>query len=582
VSSFKKAIVFVALLLAATICQAGTTLYLQGGGVPAATLSTSAPTAALLANHDPGRDSVPGLLIERGGSGPSETDPFKHQQWTIAAAGTSLDGPVALEFWAAMANFAQGSRGVVEAFLLDCDASGTACSTLAQGSREVVDWSGGFASFGLHSIEFGAISHQVASDRSLAVKLVVGTAADDDMLFAYDTSAYASRLTDTAVSDIVVDGDFSDWFNGHGINVGFDDQAGAEDWKSPSRLDVTHFAVSTNRIDAFQMLMGVDDAPANGATAATLLDTDIDDNANFALVAEVNGSQATVELYRCDDTLSDGCDNDVLLDTYTASYYAVGTAPGPWNIDSYVELTVPFSDVGFNGGGLMVTSMVSYAASSLLTSAKDSIFGTGGQDYTARLYFDTIDGVTTVTTGPVGAGFVVRRHADPSQVRSTASHATPSQGPFDDTTGTLDDGQVYFYVVENSGGVPAKLSAHANVLDRAVRLGFDDDDPLSALADPAVSTVIADAATIGTDGIDSVTVTVVPRDVGGTPLGRGLDLTVDSIQLAPAMLAGPVTDRLDGSYSFDVVSQSTGTAVVEITVEGTILSDLPQIELLAN
>ncbi|MDQ3499503.1 MAG: hypothetical protein M3488_00700, partial [Actinomycetota bacterium] len=39
--------------------------YLQGGEVPQAALSTGAPTASSLPNYDPGRDSFPGLLLQR-------------------------------------------------------------------------------------------------------------------------------------------------------------------------------------------------------------------------------------------------------------------------------------------------------------------------------------------------------------------------------------------------------------------------------------------------------------------------------------------------------------------------------------
>jgi len=43
--------------------------YLQGGEVPQAALSTGAPTASSLPNYDPGRDSFPGLLLQKTGSG---------------------------------------------------------------------------------------------------------------------------------------------------------------------------------------------------------------------------------------------------------------------------------------------------------------------------------------------------------------------------------------------------------------------------------------------------------------------------------------------------------------------------------
>jgi len=56
--------------------------YLEGPGVPVASLGTTVPTGAL-GNPDSGRDSDPGILLAKGGSGVAETDPAKQQTWVV-------------------------------------------------------------------------------------------------------------------------------------------------------------------------------------------------------------------------------------------------------------------------------------------------------------------------------------------------------------------------------------------------------------------------------------------------------------------------------------------------------------------
>jgi len=555
---------------------AATVLHLGAEGTPVASLDPSAPIATSLPNHDPGRDTLPGLLVAKGGSGVSETDPILYQQWMTAPGTVTLDGPTSLEFWAAMKDFGVGKRGIVNAYLLDCDPTGTPCVEIAGGSRDILDWSAGWGSWSHHAIGFGRVTHTVPDGRSLAVRIVVGSDSDDDMMFAYGAADFPARVTDGAKNDTAIDCDFTDWMDGSGTEFVVSDEGGPDDWASPSRLDVTLFAASSNRVDAVHALMGFDDTPVNGGVVATLIDTDLDNHADFALVATVDGTETVVELYRCDDTITEGCGSAVLRRTYPASQFCTGTAAGPWNTDTLVEVALPFGDVDAAGGPVVLTSLVSYAAASLLNSPKDAVFGVGTEDYQAGIYYDLSSGAARLTSG-VGSGFVVRRTTDPASVRTAVPHASVPTAPFDDLPGTLTDGQAYYYVVEKEGDVPVMLSAHANRYDGVVRLGFDDNAPLSAPVDAADSTVTADLTSIPADGTAVATITVVPRDHHGEPIGAGCEIQVDAIALAPAALAAPVIDRYDGSYSVRIASTSTGVGTVMVTAEGILLVSRPTI-----
>jgi hypothetical protein len=564
-------------LLTVSSVSANTKLFLKGDGHPAASLSSDFPTLKTLPNYDPERDTYPGLLIQRGGSGMFESDPFKYQQWISSPTGVSLDGSFRLAFWSAMKDFGTSKRGIVDAFLLDCDSSGSSCSLIAQGRRDIFDWSGGWGSWNEYSINFGDVTYTVPDGRSLAVKIVVGADADDDMWFAYDSRSYSSRLTDQAKSDVRIDCDFSDWNDGDSVDYNINDQGGLNDYSSPAKLDITQFAFSSNLVDAFHILVGFDDVPPQSTTSAALADTDLDNNINFALVVTLDGVNSTLELYSCDDTLAYGCNAAVLERTYPGSFYCTGSSQGPWDSDSFLEAEIPMNDLGLEkGDSLFITSLISYAAASLLTSPKDSIFGTAGQDYESGLLYDLDDG-SSREVGPIGSTFSIRRSTDPSTVRTAGVHDIVLQAPFDDLPGSLDDSVSYFYVVEKEGGIPMKLSVQSNPSENAIRLGFDDHNSMSALVDSSLSTISLDMTSVPADGTSSITATIVPRDSNGTLIGSGCEVSVDDIQLSPGNLAGPIKDHQDGSYTFEVVSINIGVADVIVFVEGIELDTQPEI-----
>jgi hypothetical protein len=193
--------------------------------------------------------------------------------------------------------------------------------------------------------------------------------------------------------EVAIDCDFSDW-TGDGPQFIIDDEGGQDDWTKPKRFDITRFGVASNLTDTFNILLGFDDTSFTlSSAAAVLIDTDLDDNINYALSMVLFGSSSTVTLYSCDDTIPYGCGNHTLQKTYsTPGDYCVGTAAGPWDTDSFTEVALPYADLGsFTGGDSILTSLVSYN-NGFWKKPKDSIFGTTGQDYDDRTQYNTDTG----------------------------------------------------------------------------------------------------------------------------------------------------------------------------------------------
>jgi hypothetical protein len=177
-------------------------LYLKTDGrgdrrsTPVLPLSTTTPTVATLPNYDTNRDAFAGLVIQKGGVGAGEADPLKHQTWSLTASSAiTLSGTSQLTLWSAIREFNPTRRGVVDAFLLDCDSSGSSCTTIDSTTLDEASWARGSTTWVSKTLDFGSVDYTVAAARLLRVKIVVGAAADDAMWFAYDTTDYPSRLT---------------------------------------------------------------------------------------------------------------------------------------------------------------------------------------------------------------------------------------------------------------------------------------------------------------------------------------------------------------------------------------------------
>ncbi len=170
------------------------TVYLKGDGVPKASLSATPPTSGSLPNYDSNRDGEPGLVLQPSNKGWSENNQKMYQMWIAPSGGMDIDADVSLTLWSAVKGFANEGRGRVEAYLLDCSTGGGNCSLLAQDAIEAEPWSQG-AGWSSRTFGFGHVSRTLASNRSLAVKIVVGEAAADDMWLAYDTASFDAGLS---------------------------------------------------------------------------------------------------------------------------------------------------------------------------------------------------------------------------------------------------------------------------------------------------------------------------------------------------------------------------------------------------
>jgi hypothetical protein len=159
-------------------------------------MNTTAPTATTLFNYDANQDSLAGRRIATGGSGAGEADLAQYQNWrgpTAGALGQSINGTVTVEFWSAMPGFAQGVAGDVRVFLRNQDSVTGITVEIANATVSAADWQGGNGGWVKRSASFNVNTLLLVGHR-LEVKLIVGAGAASDMLFAYDTTLYRSRV----------------------------------------------------------------------------------------------------------------------------------------------------------------------------------------------------------------------------------------------------------------------------------------------------------------------------------------------------------------------------------------------------
>ena len=153
--------------------------------------TTTAPTAAVLYNYDQDRDGDPGLFLPAS-SGLGESDPTKYQIWSRSISGSlQLQGQATLTLWSTIKDFETSKRGEVLAELLDCDAVGSGCVSIASGSLDFTPWNTG-PTWTERTMDLGAVNYTIATGRTLRIKLVTGPDSGDAIWFAYDTSSYPS------------------------------------------------------------------------------------------------------------------------------------------------------------------------------------------------------------------------------------------------------------------------------------------------------------------------------------------------------------------------------------------------------
>jgi hypothetical protein len=159
-------------------------------------MNTTAPSATTLFNYDADLDSAAGRLIARGGSGAGETTLARYQNWrgpTAGALGQTINGTVLVEFWSGMSGFTQGTAGEVRIFLRDVDTITGITQEIGNTTVTAADWQAGANGWVKRSGSM-SVNTVLLGGHRLEVKLLVGAGAATDMLFAYDTNIYRSRV----------------------------------------------------------------------------------------------------------------------------------------------------------------------------------------------------------------------------------------------------------------------------------------------------------------------------------------------------------------------------------------------------
>ena len=158
-------------------------------------LDQTAPTGTTFYNYDTDRDSAAGRGIAKGGSGPTETDTSKYQTWQTGALGSNLtmDGLIEVPLWSAMKDFELAKQGSVTVYFRDYN--GSTYTEICNETLTDSDWQGGSSSWVLRTVSFlCSPGYTISAGNILELKLMVGDTAASDMWFAYDTTAYDSRL----------------------------------------------------------------------------------------------------------------------------------------------------------------------------------------------------------------------------------------------------------------------------------------------------------------------------------------------------------------------------------------------------
>jgi hypothetical protein len=194
----RRSAAILALLVAAMVlplqAHAAGDYYLTGGAGPVGVLVDSAPTNSTLYNYDSFRNGDPGLTIEPGGSGESETDVALFQDFVGDGDRLVLDGEPTLTVWTAMEGFDLDAGGSVRAMLFACNASLLSCQELSTGVAELEPWAGGSADWIETTITMSSVTRTLGAGRTIKLRLMVGDAATADMWFAYGCSSYQARL----------------------------------------------------------------------------------------------------------------------------------------------------------------------------------------------------------------------------------------------------------------------------------------------------------------------------------------------------------------------------------------------------
>jgi hypothetical protein len=159
-------------------------------------MDLAAPGTATLFNYDTDRDSSPGRLLLKGGSGGAETDHNKMAKWQrVAAEDTSFSGEVVIRFYAAIKDFKANTKGELIAYVRSQDTNG-AWTERGNGTFQLDKWGGDFREAKLRV----PVTFAVAAGRRIEVKVINGNSSGNDLWVAYDTTSYPAKATFPAVA----------------------------------------------------------------------------------------------------------------------------------------------------------------------------------------------------------------------------------------------------------------------------------------------------------------------------------------------------------------------------------------------
>ena len=154
----------------------------------------SGPTATTLHNYDNDRDASEGIVIARGGFGVDESDPTQFQAWRseVFPWGAVMPDAVTVTLWTAMRDFEPGKKGSLLIHLRDFD--GATYTPISSTLFNKVDWQEGSSTWQELSFSFPTAGIELAAGHQLELKIVVNEQSEDDLWFAYDTTAYPARI----------------------------------------------------------------------------------------------------------------------------------------------------------------------------------------------------------------------------------------------------------------------------------------------------------------------------------------------------------------------------------------------------
>ena len=181
-----------------------------------------------------------------------------------------------------------------------------------------------------------------------------------------------------------------------------------------------------------------------------------------------------------------------------------------------------------------------------------------------------------ITAVQAAGPFQLRRATAASAVSTVSPLAVIATSPFDGEP-VASGGVSYDYEVFDASGSALDIAVQINAVTQTLRISFDDGNPASAPVDAAQSSISVVPSSISANGLQSATITIVPRDASGVLLGRGMAVSIDSSLLWPAQLSGPIVDRGDGSYVATAIANVPGTGAVRAAVEGVVLAPSPTI-----